>query len=316
MDLRNSISRLAIACLLSSAVLAAQSTAGTAPQSNTSDPLALVKQGQELNSAGKQDEALALYRQALQLSPNLYEAHLASGIALDLKGEYQEARQHLNRAIELAPTETKTQALRVMAMSYAFEGNAAEAGKYEQQVFDARLAKQDFPGAAEIANELARIELESGDFDNAFKWYKTGYETALRKPDMNDAEKNLWAFRWEHAQAQIAARRGQAGEAQKHVAAAKAALDKANNPDQAAFFPYLTGYVAFYAGDYKTAIADLQKANQRDPFILSLLAQAYEKSGDQAQAMEYCRKVLTSNAHTPTNAFARPLAKKKLAGLQ
>lgn len=316
MDLRNSISRLAIACLLSGAMLAAQSTASPAPQGNTSDPLALVKQGQELNSAGKQDEALALYRQALQLSPNLYEAHLASGIALDLKGAYQEARQHLNRAIELAPTETKAQALRAIAMSYAFENNAAEAGKYEQQVFDARLAKQDFPGAAEIANELARIELESGDFDNAFKWYKTGYETALRKPDMNDAEKNLWAFRWEHAQARIAARRGQAEEAQKHVAAAKAALDKANNPDQAAFFPYLTGYVAFYAGDYKTAIADLQKANQRDPFILSLLAQAYEKSGDQAQAMEYYRKVLTSNAHSPTNAFARPLAKKKLAGLQ
>jgi hypothetical protein len=44
-----------------------------------------------------------------------------------------------------------------------------------------------------------------------------------------------------------------------------------------------------------------------------LLAQAHEKSGDQAQAMEYYRKVLASNAHNPTNAFARPLAKKKLA---
>jgi tetratricopeptide (TPR) repeat protein len=314
MDLRNGISRLTLAaCLLSGAMLAAQSTAGAAPQSNTSDPMAVVKQGQELNSAGKQDEALALYRQALHLAPNLYEAHLASGVALDLKGEYQEARLHLSKAIELASPETKPQALRTMAMSYAFEGNAGEAGKYEQQVFDARMAKPDFTGAAEIANELARINLESGDLDGASRWYKTGYETALRKPDMNDAEKNLWAFRWEHAQARIAARRGQREEAQKHVAAAKAALDKANNPDQARFFPYLTGYVAFYTGDYKTAIGDLQKADQRDSFILSLLAQAYEKSGDQVQAMEYYRKVLTSNAHNPTNAFARPLAKKKLA---
>jgi tetratricopeptide (TPR) repeat protein len=90
------------------------------------------------------------------------------------------------------------------------------------------------------------------------------------------------------------------------------ALDKANNPDQARFYPYLTGYVAFYAGDYKTALADLQQADQRDPFILGLLGQAYEKSGDQKQAADYYRKVLTSNAHNPTNAFARPLAKKKL----
>jgi len=69
-----------------------------------------------------------------------------------------------------------------------------------------------------------------------------------------------------------------------------------------------------YAGDYKTAIANLQKADPSDPLILALLAQAYEKSGDQARAMEYYRKVLASNAHNPTNAFARPLAKKKLAG--
>jgi tetratricopeptide (TPR) repeat protein len=134
---------------------------------------------------------------------------------------------------------------------------------------------------------------------------------------MTAADKNLWAFRWEHAQARIAARRDQREEAQKHVAAAKAALDQANNPEQARFYPYLTGYVAFYTGDYKTAIGDLQKADQRDPFILSLLAQAYEKSGDQAQAMEHYRKVLSSNAHNPANAFARPLqAEAGIEGLE
>ena len=77
------------------------------------------------------------------------------------------------------------------------------------------------------------------------------------------------------------------------------------------FYPYLSGYVAFYLGDYKTAIAELQKADQKDPFVLSLLAQAYEKSGDKAQALDYYRKVLTINSHSPTNAFARPLAKRK-----
>jgi tetratricopeptide (TPR) repeat protein len=300
----------ATALLVSGACLAAQSSMNPAP---ANDAASLVKQGQKLNSEGKQDEALALYAQALKLSPNLYEAHLAAGVALDLKGEFGEARHHLATAIELASPETKPQALRTMAMSYAFEANAGEASKFEQQLFDARLAKQDFPGAAEIANELARIYLECGDPENAYKWYKAGYETALRKTDMTAADKNLWAFRWEHAQARIAARRGQREEAQKHVAAAKAALDQANNPEQARFYPYLTGYVAFYTGDYKTAIADLQKADQRDPFILSLLAQSYEKSGDQAQAMEHYRKVLSSNAHNPTNAFARPLARQKLA---
>lgn len=275
-------------------------------------PADLVKQGEKLNAEGMQDEALALYAKALQQSPALYEAHLDAGIALDLKGDYAAAREHFTKAIEVAAPNSKQQALRAMAVSYAFEGNAAEAAKLEQQVFDARVAKPDFPGAAGVANELARIYLESGDVDHAYQWYKSGYDTALRQAGLSDADKNLWLFRWEHAQARIAARRGQADEAQQHVAAAKAALDKANNPEQARFYPYLTGYVAFYTGDYKTAIADLQKADQSDPLILALLGESYEKSGDKAQAKEYYKKVLASNSHSPTNAFARPLAKKKL----
>lgn len=126
------------AVFLSGTFLAAQ----TADTSAASDPLSLVKQGQKLNSEGKQDEALALYRQALEKSPNLYEAHLASGIALDLKGDYAEARNHLNKAIELAPADKKDQALRTMAVSYAFESNAREAEQYEQKVFDARAANR------------------------------------------------------------------------------------------------------------------------------------------------------------------------------
>jgi tetratricopeptide (TPR) repeat protein len=99
------------------------------------------------------------------------------------------------------------------------------------------------------------------------------------------------------------------------VAAAKAILDKSGIPDQARFYPYFVGYVALYGGDYKTAITELREAGLDDPFLLSLSAQAYEKSGDKAQAIEYYKKVLTINLHNPSNAFARPLAKEKLAAL-
>ena len=281
---------------------------------SSDDAQALVKQGQKLNSEGKQDEALKLYKQALEKSPNSYEAHLESGVALDLKGGYAAAREHLKKAIDAAPADQKNRALRVMAFSYVFERNTTEAEKYEKQVFDALTAKSDLEAAAGVANELARIKLESGDIDGAANWYKTGYDTAMRKTDMKEADKNLWAFRWAHAQARIAARRGQRDEAQNQVAAAKAALEKANNPDQAQFFPYLTGYVAFYSGDYKTAITELQKASQDDPFILLLIAQSWEKTGDAMRAKEYYGKVMANNGHGPTNAFARPVARKKLAG--
>ena len=303
------------ALLLSGAFLFAQPQA-TPASAKTDDALELVKQGQKLNSEGKQDEALALYDRALQLSPNLFQADLAAGMALDLEGKYQQARQHLAKAIEEAPPASKVQALRTMAVSYAFERNADEARKYEQQAFDVQYSAKQFADAAGTADELARIYLESGDTDNAFQWYQSGHLTALRQPNLSPAEKDLWEFRWESALARIRVRElGRGEEAKKHLAAAKAILDKGDNPDQVRFYPYLSGYVAFYLGDYKTAIAELQKGDQQDPFVLSLLAQAYEKSGDETQALDYYRKVLTINTHSPTNAFARPLAKEKVAAL-
>ena len=114
----------------------------------------LVKQGQKLNSEGKQNEALKLYQQVLEMSPNSYEAHLESGVALDLKGDYKAAREHLQKGIDVAPPDQKNRTLRVMAFSYAFESNAGQAEKYEKQVFDALLAKPDFEAAAGVANEF------------------------------------------------------------------------------------------------------------------------------------------------------------------
>lgn len=301
-----------LSCTLGALVLLG--AAITAQTPTAQDPTAdLLKQGQQMMREGKHAEALAAYRQALAASPASLQANTQAGIVLDLMGQYAEARKYLARAAEVAKTDQeKTRALRNMAMSYAFESDCQGAVKYASQAFDIFQAAKDAFNSGEVANELARVCLESGDFAAAQKWYQTGCTIGLQEPNIAPARKDLWEFRWEHAQARLAARRGQAAEAQKHVAAAKAILDRGTNPDQASFFPYLAGYVAFYGGDYKTALAELQKGNQNDPFILSLIAQAHEKLGDETQAKEYYRKILASNAHNPTNAFARPLAKKKL----
>ncbi|HUO16506.1 MAG TPA: tetratricopeptide repeat protein [Verrucomicrobiae bacterium] len=292
---------------------AQQAQPAQAPPPAPGSPQDFVQQAQKLSQEGDQNGALDLYRKAMKKAPDLYEAHLGAGVALDLKGDYTKARKEFEEAIKDASPDTKAQALRSMAFSYAFESQAEKAAKFEKMVFDDRIRHKEWTTAAGVANELARIYLESGDPQNAYKWYKLGYETAQRKTDMNNAEKNLWLFRWENAQARIDAREGKPGEAQQHVAAAKDALDKANNPDQLRFYPYLTGYVAYYAGNYTKAIADLLKADQHDPLILALLGEAYQKAGDEATAKKYFEKVLEINIHNPTNAFARPLAKMKLA---
>jgi tetratricopeptide (TPR) repeat protein len=271
-----------------------------------------IKQAQELNNDGKQSEALAILNQMLASDSNNYQANLNAGIVLDLMGNYSKARTYLDKAIEIAPPDRRVQALRTTAVSYAFQCDLPQVTKYEQQAYDAQMKDQKFTDAAGTANELARIDLECGDISAASKWYQAGYQTAMRAPNLSEADRDLWDFRLQNAKARIAAREGKKSEASADEAAAKAILDKGKIPDQQRFYPYLAGYVAFYAGDYKTAIDQLQKADQKDPFILVLLAQAYEKTGNQSEATKYYKQVLTINSHNPTNAFARPIAQKKL----
>jgi tetratricopeptide (TPR) repeat protein len=247
-------------------------------------------------------------------SPNSVPANLGAGSVLDLMGKGDEARKYFAKAIEAADTpEGKARAKRAMAISYAFEGNCGKTVEYEGQVIEFYASKKDFFQQGEIADEAARVCLDSGDLDAASKWYKTGHGTGLEEPNITPARRDLWDFRWEHAQARIAARRGDQAEAQKHVAAAKAVLDKGAIPDQAQFFPYLKGYVAFYAGDYKAALEELKQANQNDPFIQCMMGQTYEKLGDNDRAAECFRKALAATFHSPSAAYAVPLARKKLS---
>ncbi len=181
---------------------------------------------------------------------------------------------------------------------------------------------KNFYQQGEIADEAARVCIDSDDLhnrypaddlDTAHQWYQLGHDTGLKEPGILQARQDLWEFRWEHAQARIAARGGNQAEAQKHVVAAKNILNKGTNPEQAQFLPYLQGYVAFFAKDYKTALEELLNANQNDPFIQCMIGQTYKKLGDKVKAMEFYRKASTAIAHNPPAAYAVPLAKKKLA---
>jgi len=299
-----------ILCALGAPALFAQ-----APENRPQQP-EFIRQGLQLLHEGKLEEALALYRQTLQSSPDSRPALLAAGSVLDLMGKSEDARNYFQHAIEKADTpEHKAQAQRAMAMSYAFEADCGKTVEYEQQVFDYFGTVKNFFQQGEIADEAARVCIDSGDLDRAEKWYKTGHDSGLKEPDIKPARTDLWNFRWEHAKARLAARRGNRGEAQKHVAAAKTILDKGTNPEQAPFFPYLEGYVAFYSGDYNAALTELMKANQNDPFIQCLLAQTYEKLGQKDKAIELYKKAAAATSHNPPAAYAVPFSKKRLAAL-
>jgi tetratricopeptide (TPR) repeat protein len=281
------------------------------------DPAALVKEGQKLEFAGNRGEALALYRRALEQNPSQFDAHLGIGRVMNVEGKYAEGRQHIQKAIDLAPPTGRNGALSTMGVAWAFEGNAAESAKYYLQVYDGQVKANALEPAAGTANALARVYLETGDPANAEKWYRTGYETASKVDTLTKEQQELWEMRWQHAQGRVAARRKQFDAARKHLASVRAIVERgALDEFQRTQLPYLAGYIALHEQKPDEAIAELSKADQEDPFVLSLLAQAYEQKKDQGRARELYKKVLDAPGHSLQVAFSRPLAQRKLAAVR
>lgn len=278
-------------------------------------PEDLVKQGRALVSKGQLDDAVSLYRQAIRLAPQSFDARLAMGIVLDLQGQYAEARTHLTEAIRRAPVGARTQAVTTLALSWVFDGRALEAVKSFEPVYKQQLTDQDLAGAAASANAIGRVFLEHGDFANAKKWYEQGIQHARAIPSLTPSERDLWELRWLNAAARMAAREGRADDARKHVATFEQTMQRrARLSDDNESYRYLLGYVSYYTKDYDRAIAELAQGNLSDPFISVLLGMAYEAKGDITNARQYYRRTLEINAHNLQNALARPYARAKLSG--
>jgi tetratricopeptide (TPR) repeat protein len=249
---------------------------------------------------------------------------------LDSDGKTAEARVIFQKLIdEAADPAAKAQAQRAMAMSYAFDGNCAKAIEYEEMVIaywatrEAADSQNAFYQEGEMANEAARVCIDAGDLDAAERWYRKGSELGLKEPAPKTHPRSLWDFRLSHALARLAARRGNKAEAAQQVAEAKRLLDSdsAMATSQWRFYPYLTGYVALYTGDLKTAEADLTRAigmrgNHTDPFMHCLLAMTYEKQGKATEAKAMYQKAYElATGHNPPAAFVRKFARTKIGTL-
>ena len=291
--------------LITAAVLVLAVPPALAQSSGVKAP---IEQAEKLMSSGDVAGSVAVLQPLVASSPASFEARLALGRALDLQGRHDAARVHLEEALKLAGDAQRTTALTALGVSYAFEARADEAARYYQRAFDADVQADDRAAAAGRANALGRIYLESGNLQKAEQWYTTGYEMAKKIPELPASQAALWEMRRHNALGRIEARRGNLKAAQEHANAVKGLLDRIGADNQRVFYPYLVGYIAFFNKAYRSAAEELAKGDQSDPFVLGLIAQAYEKLGDRAKAEEYFRKVMASPTHSINSAFSRPQA--------
>ncbi len=269
----------------------------------------LAAQARTLQTDGQRIAALSIYRQILAVDPQNAAAHLGIGEALDLEGQFAEARVHLQTAIEVSPETDVNAALSAMGISHAFQGNAAEAAKYYQRGFDRHVQAGRLESAAGTANALGRVYLELGDRADAAKWYRIGYDTATKVTGRTPAQADLIEMRWQHAQARMAAKGGQFDAARTHAEQVRLIVERGRlDPSQNVNYPHVVGYVALSENNPDGAIAELAKADQDDPFILGLMARAYELKKNEAKARELYARIVALSGHSLQMAFVRQRA--------
>ena len=271
--------------------------------------------------------AFAVHPAAAQGPGGMPSGPMREAVQLDLAGNTAQARRLLQALIDSAATPAdRAQAQRAMAMSYGFDGDCANALRFEEMVIAYWVTREQaepqnaFYQQGEMANEGARVCIDAGDLDAAERAYRRGFALGTREPEPRTHPRSLWDFRLAHALGRLAARRGDASEARRQVAAARRILDGDSTmaAQQQRFYPYLVGYVALYTNDLPTAERELTntvntRGNERDPFFRCLLAMVHERQGRQAEAQAAYRQAYDlATAHNPPSAFVRPYARGKL----
>ena len=272
--------------------------------------------GQIYQGQNEPEKARVAFEKARAIGPQ--SARVRAFLANDdlLKGQYERARTAFLEVEKTLPKGSAPFAVRYgLAFSYLYEGQIdpaiAALKTYLAEYKDSGSA-QGFPEVF-IWNSIARINLENGRTDAAMQAYEKGYESVPGSSIPED-QKQVWYGRLQHGRCRTLAKMGQHEQAWTEAQKVKKMIDEGGEPAKQ-YLPawhYLAGYLKLEAGDYKAAIAELQQANPDDPFHQLLLARAYEKSGENAEAQKTYQKVVDSRQNGIERALAYPEAKRKL----
>ncbi|MCA9734418.1 MAG: tetratricopeptide repeat protein [Deferribacteres bacterium] len=271
---------------------------------------------------GNLDEALAGFKDAEKIDNTTTRAKTLIGNCAILTGKYDKARQIYKEVISLSdPDASPFFPFFGMAWADIYEGKHANALK----IYDEYLDRYNRNGAAQgfppvwIWNQIARVNLELGDANEALRCYDIGYKSVPPTPDaqVDSTQKLVWLGRMKHGKARTLAKLGRFEEADAIVADVKKMIDEGGKEAEQYIpaYHYLAGYVELERQNWPAAVEHLEKADATNTFHVYLLAKAYYKNGQIDKAREKFQAVVDSKTNNVERALSYPEAVKMLAKL-
>ena len=272
--------------------------------------------GQVYTGAGQLDEARAAFERAAQLDGSTPRVYTFLGNIALLKGDYGKARELFKASLaKKAPNTAPFGPNYGMAYLYVYEGNIKEAVKTLEAYGNeyVKTGQEKVLPSVFIWNSIARLHLEYGDANEAIKYYEKGYAT-VPNSTIDEVQKKTWLGRMHHGKGRALAKLGKADEAWKEAELIKQMIEQGGE-DGKQFWPsyhYIAGYLLLEASKTDEALEHLKQQDLTDPFHMLLLARAYEKAGNTAEAQKLYKQITEFSQVTLERALAYPEARKKL----
>ena len=274
--------------------------------------------GQVLLNRGEMEEARTNFERAVALDNSTPRVYNLLGNYHLLRGDYAQARTMYQQALKRTAKGTAPFGPNFgLTYTYVYEANIPQALKVLtrfQDQYTQTSGAAEFPPVF-IWNAIARLHLENGHPQEAIKFYERGYQT-VPGSKLPPEEKMIWQGRLHHGRGRALAKLGKHEEAWKEADLIKKMIDE--NPERGKqFMPsyhYIAGYLKLEGGDHAKAVEHLKQADQTDLFHKLLLARAYDRAGDTANAQKLYREIVESRQNNLERALAVPEAKKKLKG--
>ena len=126
--------------------------------------------GNALNLQGKPEQAIALYRQALDRDPDYAEAFNNIGVVLSEQGQIDEALEYFQKTIDKDPTDTKAHHYLGALHKYTSDDPYATALLQQSD----KMASFTDEEKIHLNHALGKLHQDIGEYDTAFKHYSAG----------------------------------------------------------------------------------------------------------------------------------------------
>lgn len=262
---------------------------------------------------GRFDNSIENYNKALKLDPHFTPSIIGIATNLNLLNKHADARTLLNELLANAQNnEDHRQALYAISVSYVDEGNIPSGIKTLKSLLNSDRKNEDAFSMARDIGTIGDCFYELMKYDSAMYYYNQVPKIILDS-NLPDEIKELGRNYHKYQIAKIALTRGDLTTAKKNAQEYEARATELGNQPQIWAYHRLNGMIAMKEKEYDQALAEYNRANQQNPYIIYQIAMAYRDKGDMLLAKKYLTRAAHFNiVNSMEYAFIRKKAENML----